>query len=220
MIRHHLPLLDSLLIIRRRRSSPPQDILRKESFMSLRHICLLLISISLLLQGCSSPAAREPVLAEPAPVCEPEIRVVEREVVVGRMPDKAVLSLDDGARLAFLGDYPAARSVYESVLAQQYGLQVDALALWGLVNLAIDRNNPDYSREDAATIQSALSGRLSIAADDPLQQEARLVLASIKTLLIADRGKDTVVEENVLLKKELENREEAIDRLRELTVGQ
>ena len=181
---------------------------------------LPIIFTLLLLQACTSPAPSEPVVLEPVAVCEPEIRVVEKEVVVGRMASDAVNALNEAARLAFVGDFAGAKELYEEILANQYGLHVDALALWGLANLALDRENPDYSREDAATVEKALSGRLSMSQDDPLQHEARLVLSTVKSLLIADRGKDTVVEENRLLRGELANREEAIDRLRELTVGQ
>ena len=89
----------------------------------------------------------------------------------------------------------------------------------GIIALRLDRDNPDYSRESAVTVNFVLEQRLDGAADGDRNAEARLLRYAVKLMLDADVSKDNVVAENRRLASELAERDEALQRLREVTVG-
>ena len=201
----------------------PQKKIKIRCFISKPSL-LALVVILLALAASASPPPPPVVQPEPV-VCEPEIIVKELEVIVDRLPKESKRKLTM-AMEAHRGDYHTlARESYESVLADASGLQSDSFALWGLVNLFLDRDYADYNRDSAKTVLSVLEQKLEDASQVPVKEvrateEARLLLTAMKVLFDADVSKDKVVAENGRLRRELANREEAISRLRELTVGQ
>ncbi|MGB2271704.1 MAG: hypothetical protein ACPH15_01660 [Pseudomonadales bacterium] len=115
--------------------------------------------------------------------------------------------------------YQSAFEAYEAVLAEHSSLLSDAYALWGIIALRLDRENPDYNREAAQTAIYVLDQRVQQALTGEAANEARLLWFSTQLMIAADVSKDQVMSENIQLNKELAQREEAIQRLRELTLG-
>lgn len=161
-------------------------------------------------QQCIAPPV-QPVVVAPTPVCEPEIDLAT---------EAALRKLNLGNEWHREGRYDASFEAYEAVLAEHASLLADAYALWGIVSLRLDRDNPAYSRDAAQTVAYVLDQRAADAVQGEAAEEARLLWYSVKVMLAADISKDKVVDQNRTLRKELEQREEAIQRLRELTVGQ
>lgn len=175
--------------------------------------------------ACSStqPQPQPVVVAEP--VCEPEIIVREKEVIIDRLPQETKRKLKTAMEAYKAQYFDLSRASYEDVLADAAGLQSDAFALWGMVTLFLDRDYKEYSRDNAKTVMAVMQHKLNKASEVPVKdvratEEARLLLAAMKVLFDADIAKDNVVAENRRLREELANRDQAISRLRELTVGQ
>ena len=163
-----------------------------------------------------SNAAQPPSTVPPVcPVLEPEVCEPKSDPVA----DAAIRKLILGNEWHKERRYGAALEAYESVLVEHASLLVDAYALWGIIALRLDRDNPDYDRENAQTVAYVLDQRAREALSNEGAAEARLLWFSAQTMLTADVSKDAVVQENRNLRKELAEREEAIQRLRELTVG-
>lgn len=117
------------------------------------------------------------------------------------------------------GNYAAALQIYEAVLVDKASLLSDAYALLGLIALGLDRDNPAYSRETASNTLHVFHQRIDQAAMTDAANEARLLRLTASLLLKADVNKDQVMLENSQLLDELAQRDEAIKRLRELTLA-
>ena len=186
--------------------------------MSTARIGAVFASLLLLAScaGQTSTAQPEPVIEQqPEPVivqtvCEPEIDLVTEAA-------KRKLALANEWHRE--RRYEAAFEAYESVLAEHASLLADAYALWGIVAIRLDRDNPDYDREAARTAIYVLEQRTQAALQSEAKNEAQLLLFSTKVMIDADVSKDGVVAENRKLREELAQREEAIKRLKELTLG-
>lgn len=173
-----------------------------------------------LMTACASAPPPPPppaVIAapEPAPIiepiaCEPEIDLATEAAV-----RKLKLANEWHKELR----YESAFEAYEAVLAEHASLLSDAYALWGIISLRLDRDNPGYSREAAQTAIYVLDQRTQLALEGEAANEARLLWFSAQIMIEADVSKDKVVAQNRQLKEELAQRDEAIKRLRELTLG-
>ena len=117
------------------------------------------------------------------------------------------------------GNYAVALEIYEAVLVDRASLLIDAYALLGLIALGLDRDNPAYSRETASNTLHVLHQRIDQTAKTDVANEARLLCLTASLLLKADVNKDQVMLENSQLLDELAQRDEAIKRLRELTLA-
>ena len=117
------------------------------------------------------------------------------------------------------GDYAAALEIYEAVLVDNASVLSDAYALLGLIALGLDRDNPAYSRETASNTLHVFHQRIDQAAMTDVANEARLLRLTASLLVKADVDKDQVMLENSQLLDELAQRDEAIKRLRELTLA-
>ena len=117
------------------------------------------------------------------------------------------------------GDYAAALEIYEAVLVDEASVLSDAYALLGLIALGLDRDNPAYSRETASNTLHVFHQRIDQAAMTDVANEARLLRLTASLLVKADVNKDQVMLENSQLLDELAQRDEAIKRLRELTLA-
>ena len=147
----------------------------------------------------------------PSPMaCEPDIDLATESVL-------RKLALANEWHTA--KQYQSAFEAYESALAEHSSLLSDAYALWGIIALRLDRENPAYSREAAQTAIYVLDQRAQQALTGEASNEARLLWFSAELMIAADISKDQVMAENIQLNKELAQREEAIQRLRELTLG-
>ena len=147
----------------------------------------------------------------PSPMaCEPDIDLATESVL-------RKLALANEWHTA--KQYHSAFEAYESALAEHSSLLSDAYALWGIIALRLDRENPAYSREAAQTAIYVLDQRAQQALTGEASNEARLLWFSAELMIAADVSKDQVMAENIQLNKELAQREDAIQRLRELTLG-
>lgn len=151
----------------------------------------------------------------PAVVMEP--MVCEPEIDLGTEAAMRKLGLGNEWHLA--KRYQVSLEAYEAVLAEHASLLADAYALTGILALRLDRDNPDYSRESATTVSWVLEQRIQSAVEGEAADEARLLWFGAQLMLDADVSKDRVVAENRRLTAELAQRDEALQRLRELTVG-
>lgn len=183
------------------------------------HIAIL-ASLSILLAACATapePPPPAPVIIEPIPQPAPEPVACEPEIDLGTEAAVRKLALAN----EWHGEmrYQSAFEAYESVLSEHASLLSDAYALWGIIAIRLDRDNPQYSREAAQTAIYVLDQRARQALEGEAANEARLLWFSAKIMIEADVSKDKVVAENRQLKSELGQRDEAIKRLRELTLG-
>jgi len=188
----------------------------------------LLVVLSLSLFACASSSSQPSGEPESQLVtCEPEVVIKERRIVLNRIPLEATRDLSIGFTAFKVGDFDLARKAFEAVLAEENGLQSDSFALWGMINLFLDRSYKQYSRDEAKTVLSVFKQKLdqaiyesaAIGRSAPIE-EARLLSNAMDVLFKADESKDNVVAENQRLREELANKEQALKRLRELTVGQ
>ena len=115
--------------------------------------------------------------------------------------------------------YASALAQYEAIVAQQHDVLSDAYALWGVIILRLDRENPAYDRRAAEAAAHVLQQRLESIPSSGAGGESSLLLSAAQLLLEADIAKDQVVLENRRLREELAQHEEALKRLRELTLG-
>lgn len=180
------------------------------------------IALGMGLLGCAASAtapatvqALEPVpahqaVAVAAAECEPEIDL---------LTEAAMRKLQLGNEWHLEKRYTVSLEAYEAVLAEHASLLADAYALSGILALRLDRDNPDYSRESAQTVGQVLQQRIEAALQGEAAQEARLLWFAAQVMLEADVSKDKVVADNRYLRAELAQRDEALQRLRELTVG-
>jgi len=195
--------------------------------LSLKHLqTVVLVGLITLLASCASnplehssaalsgdnnhvtPSSE--MVSEPM-ACEPDIDLAT---------ESALRKLSLANEWHSAKQYQSAFEAYESALAEHSSLLSDAYALWGIIALRLDRENPAYSREAAQTAIYVLDQRAQQALAGEASNEARLLWFSAKLMIAADVSKDQVMAENIQLNKELAQREEAIQRLRELTLGQ
>ena len=115
--------------------------------------------------------------------------------------------------------YDSAFEAYEAVLAENASPLTDAYALFGLVSMRLDRNSESYGRETALMTMHVLEQRAEEALNGDAADVARLLLFSARTMIAADIDKDNVAAENRRLREENAQHEEALKRLREVTLG-
>lgn len=177
----------------------------------------MLLVLTAALAACASapPPAPIYIAPEPAPIVEPI--ACEPEIDLGTESAMRKLALANEWHSEMR--YESAFEAYESVLSEHASLLADAYALWGIIALRLDRDNPDYSREAAQTAIYVLDQRAKDALKTEAASEARLLWFSAQIMVEADVSKDKVVAENRELEAELAQRDEAIKRMRELTLG-
>ncbi len=117
------------------------------------------------------------------------------------------------------GDYARALNAYEGILVDKASVLSETYALLGLIALGLDRDNPAYSRATANDTLHVLHQRIENAAMTDAANEARMLSLTASLLITADMNKDQVMLKNGQLLDELAQRDEAIKRLRELTLG-
>ena len=116
--------------------------------------------------------------------------------------------------------YNEAHEIYESILVDQENMLANIYALWGIIALKVDRDNPDYDRAIANVSLDVMEKRINKIVHNVLAHEARLLKYSAELMIKADLSKDEVIEENKALIAEIAQRDEAIKRLRDLSLGQ
>ena len=116
--------------------------------------------------------------------------------------------------------YNEAHDIYESILVDQENMLANIYALWGIIALKVDRDNPDYDRAIANVSLDVMEERINKIEHYVLAHEARLLKYSAEFMIKADLSKDEVIEENKTLITEIAQRDEAIKRLRDLSLGQ
>lgn len=118
-----------------------------------------------------------------------------------------------------VGNYAGALEAYEAVLVDKASLLTDAYALLGLITLGLDRDNPAYSRANVNNTLHVFHQRIDQAMMTDAANEAQLLRLTASLFVKADVSKDQLMLKNTQLLDELSQRDEAIKRLRELTLG-
>ena len=119
---------------------------------------------------------------EPAPIiepiaCEPEIDLATEAAV-----RKLKLANEWHKELR----YESAFEAYEAVLAEHASLLSDAYALWGIISIRLDRDNPGYSSDGALTAIDVLDQSTQLAIVCHASNESRVVWLSAQIRIKAD----------------------------------
>ena len=163
----------------------------------------------------AAPVAPLPVPAPvPATVCTSPVDTVGDKKVEAAKRELAIAN-----RWHQDKSYRQAYEVYERVLAHPVNPLVHAYALTGMIVLRLDRDSDYYDRPAARVALDVLRQRVGDTAGSEYGPEARLLQFVAESAYFSDLGKDQLVLKNSQLQNELEQRDEAIKRLRELTIG-
>jgi len=173
-----------------------------------------------LIAGCASqPPAQT---AEGAPAEEREV-----ELTLNLPEPPACDCPDPGADHTFLERGFRALAAGDSIEAVQYfqryrRLEKNATAAWeadvAIAYASILPNSPFYDLEAATAASAELQGRRPA---EPAPHDTAVLLArALEALVELARHLDDVEGSNAMLRQDLEKREQALRRLRELTLGQ
>ncbi len=178
-------------------------------------VLLLLVVLAACTGTAPAPVIVEPVAPQVCPEPEPQACVPVVNVAEQAALQKLALANEwhDTKR------YVSAFEAYEAVLAENVSPMVDAYALFGLVAMRLDRNSSTYDRESAGLTMHVLRQRAAGAKGTEASELAQLLMFSARAMVAADIDKDNVIVENRALRSELEQREDALKRLREVTLG-
>jgi len=180
-------------------------------------------TLALLLQACSAtPPVQEPV---PAPAQDPN-DVPELTLNLPG-PEKCTCNPDNQADYTFLEKGLSALFAGDHIEAvqsfQRYQrLESSALADWEAgIAIAYDSMLPRSPFYDpGAARKSYRRLRKQQVEGMPVHENILMMRDSLETFVAMDRQITDLESDNALLKEDLEKREEAIRRLRELTLGQ
>jgi tetratricopeptide (TPR) repeat protein len=180
------------------------------------------ITLTLLLQGCAQTPPAEPVAQ---PVAEPE-SAPEITLNMPQQPDCDCIEpvsvdytfLEKGFAALALGEHDDAMEYFQ----RYQRLESSATAEWEAdVAMAFTYSLVDSPLHDA---QQARKSYRDLRKKDwqemELHQQTRLMQYSLETFLAMERRGRELEETNADLEEDLKKREEAIKRLRELTLGQ
>lgn len=171
-----------------------------------------------LVTGCASP----PPAGDSAPAEDREV-----ELTLNLPEPPACDCPDPGADYTFLERGFRALAAGDSIEAVQYfqryqRLEKNATAAWeadvAIAYTSILPNSPFYDLEAATAASAELQGRQPT---DPAPHDTAVLLArALEALVELARHLDDVEGSNAMLRQDLEKREQALRRLRELTLGQ
>jgi hypothetical protein len=176
----------------------------------------------LLLQACSSAPATQQSAPESAPEAVPEITLNLPEqaqdcacVVTG---EADYTFLDKGFNALVAGDHIEAVQYFQ----RYQRLESSPQANWEAgIAIAYDSMLPDSPFYDPAAARTAY-GKLKDqqVGGVPVHTKALMMRDALKTFVAMEQQINDLESDNALLRQDLEKREEALKRLRELTLGQ
>lgn len=176
----------------------------------------------LLLQACSSAPATQQSAPESAPEAVPEITLNLPEqaqdcaCVVTEEADYTFL--DKGFNALVAGDHIEAVQYFQ----RYQRLESSPQANWEAgIAIAYDSMLPDSPFYDPAAARTAY-GKLKDqqVGGVPVHTKALMMRDALKTFVAMEQQINDLESDNALLRQDLEKREEALKRLRELTLGQ
>jgi hypothetical protein len=175
-----------------------------------------------MLQACSSTPATQQSAAEPAPEAVPELTLNLPEqaqdcaCVVTEEADYTFL--DKGFNALVAGDHIEAVQYFQ----RYQRLESSPQANWEAgIAIAYDSMLPDSPFYDPAAARTAYGNlKDQQVGGVPIHTKALMMRDALETFVAMEQQISDLESDNALLRQDLEKREEALKRLRELTLGQ
>ena len=185
-----------------------------------RLIFSAVIVASLLLQACSTAPVEEPPVKQEKsePVPELTLNLADESCVceVAEKPDFTFL--ERGFTALAAGEHIEAVQHFQRYARLEKSPEAELEAGIAIAYISILPNSPFYDTEEARKSYRRL--RVQPTQGMNLHQQTLLMRQSLETFLQMERKIIEAGEDNAKLKKNLKKREEALKRLRELTLGQ
>lgn len=189
---------------------------------AIRTNALATAGLLLMLQACSSTPATQQSAAEPAPEAVPELTLNLPEqaqdcaCVVTEEADYTFL--DKGFNALVAGDHIEAVQYFQ----RYQRLESSPQANWEAgIAIAYDSMLPDSPFYDPAAARTAYGNlKDQQVGGVPIHTKALMMRDALETFVAMEQQISDLKSDNALLRQDLEKREEALKRLRELTLGQ
>ena len=189
---------------------------------AIRTNALATAGLLLMLQACSSTPATQQSAAEPAPEAVPELTLNLPEqaqdcaCVVTEEADYTFL--DKGFNALVAGDHIEAVQYFQ----RYQRLESSPQANWEAgIAIAYDSMLPDSPFYDPAAARTAYGNlKDQQVGGVPIHTKALMMRDALETFVAMEQQISDLESDNALLRQDLEKREEALKRLRELTLGQ
>lgn len=179
----------------------------------------LILIASLLLQACASVRPSEPAASvdvEPEPELTLNLPVEKNACVAQDVYDYT--PLERGFTSLAAGEYIEAVQHFQRYQRLESTVSANMEASIGIAYVSMLPASPFYDTEEARKSYRQL--RKVPIQDLDLHEQTLLMRQSLETFLKMERALIDLGEDNARLKKDLKKREEALRRLRELTLGQ
>lgn len=176
------------------------------------------LSLGMLLQACAMAPGDPSAAGGPETVPELTLNLPEENCVCVESEQVDYTFLEKGFKAVIARDY------IEAVQhLQRYSRMEDSpAAQWesgiAIAYISMLPHSPFFDPEEARKSFKRLDGELSKGLN--VHPETLLMRESLETFVVMDRHIDDVERNNAMLKEDLEKREDALKRLRELTLGQ
>ena len=168
-------------------------------------------------QQAAEAAAPEP--AGPKPELTLDLNPKECDCQAELTPP-ALTSLDKGFKAMSTGDYVEAVQHFKRHRKRQDTATASWEAGIGIAYASMMTNSPLYDAEAARKSYRRLKKKPIAEMRPRPHQQSILMAEALETFVVMDRHISDLESTNATLKKDLQKREEAIKRLRELTLGQ
>ena len=191
---------------------------RKSPLPRQCHSVLPAAALVLVLQGCAPTPVQEP---EPVPGEEPEItlNLPQDDCVCVRDGESSDYTfLEKGYAALAEADYEGAVQYFQRYSRLEKSPEAEWEVAMAIAYVSSLSNSPFYDADEARK-----SWRKLNKADwksMQLHQQSLLMRQSLETSIALEKKVTELEDSNAILRDELEKREEAIKRLRELTLGQ
>lgn len=170
----------------------------------------------LLLTACGGNPERSPDPAAPEPVPELTLNLPHSDCSC-QQEQQDYTFLEKGFRALEAGEYLESLQYFQRYQRIEKTASADTEARIAIAYLSILPESPIFDREAAAASYADL--RRDANGDLELQEKILLLRASLETFLELQQQVDRLKLSNSNLRLELEKREDAIKRLRDLTLG-
>lgn len=189
---------------------------------AIRTNALATAGLLLMLQACSSTPSTQQSAAEPAPEAVPELTLNLPEqaqdcaCVVTEEADYTFL--DKGFNALVAGDHIEAVQYFQ----RYQRLESSPQANWEAgIAIAYDSMLPDSPFYDPGAARTAYGNlKDQQVGGVPIHTKALMMRDALETFVAMEQQISDLKSDNALLRQDLEKREEALKRLRELTLGQ
>jgi hypothetical protein len=184
---------------------------------SFRPIVSVLIAAGLLAQGCSTAPVEQPP-GEPEQVPELTLNLEEEECSCVEQTVLDYTPLERGFTALAVGEHIEAVQHFQRYLRLEKTKEAELEASIGIAYISILPDSPFYNTAEARKSYRQIR-QIPIDGMD-LHEQTLLMRQSLETFIMMERRIIELDEDNVTLKENLEKREAALKRLRELALGQ